>query len=507
MAELPSFFSTPGLSGLLQQLKHLSVFGADVLVVEGETGSGKSALAGQLAKPDTFAGSSQSSIESVLIHIQEDEEASVFLFALLKQLGLSQEVSDTVGESLVTLRSYFQNLVREKRLVLVVLDDADRLQDEVLGALLSVVQVGEEQAFGFRFLMLAKPGFVSRIDSLGLVELAVYDFQMPEFSQSELSRFLSENRPEFDDYVEANGDSVALNIWNRSSGIPGRALSIVNSLLDSQKTSPQARSPLPLLHIGALLFLVGALSLLLIFRGGNSSMDDSQDESIALINPESEVSAGAASPKNAIVVGVPESKADGGEMQEDPRIEEPDTAVVIAPAELDAGSSSAGNGPGGNLGNSGEVYNEKIDFDENDPLRPKKADARPEAATQIDPAPVKDAETAKPVKNSLEAGLADFERRLLNTEGSNYFLQLVAASQPGTLSDYVSSQPNRASLSIYRRLRGDSGAWYIVVAGPYANRSEAQAAISGLPEAQRRGGPWPKSANAIQAEIEAFRSK
>jgi len=41
---LPPFFYTPESTGLIKQVKHLCQFSADIVVIEGDRGSGKTAI-------------------------------------------------------------------------------------------------------------------------------------------------------------------------------------------------------------------------------------------------------------------------------------------------------------------------------------------------------------------------------------------------------------------------------------------------------------------------------
>ena len=83
-------------------------------------------------------------------------------------------------------------------------------------------------------------------------------------------------------------------------------------------------------------------------------------------------------------------------------------------------------------------------------------------------------------------------------------LQLVAASKRDSLLGYMSIQPNKESMRLYRRVKKDGGHWYIVVLGAYNSKQDAQAAIKSLPKQQRDAGPWPRPMSLVKMEIEEF---
>ncbi len=479
------FFSTPGLTGLVQQLKHLSVFGADALVVEGEQGSGKTTLLSHFAQTLSKSASEEVPIFVTAVSLPEDVSLQSFLQSLVTELGLPHEPSSPGGALLKQLRSYAQSLLRERKLALILLDDGHHISDEVLAALLSLLQGAEQQSFGMRFVFFADQGLAARLDTLDLLDIAIYDFEMPAFSAGELERFLNSKVPDLDYLIQSNKLPSVATIWNRVNGNPGKAYEIAAKASEPPPAAALASDirKMPILHIVVLAILFSVLIMVFMYRG--SSEEALHGKVPEAIEPESLVAAGPAAEdqSDAMIVAAPGNVLDVVSETEE---SEPSAGVIITELGEPLTTTDASSEGGSQAIDNGFVLEEvsELVFDDE----------------PVEEEVVLKAPPRKIPKTSFD--LTEQELALMELDSSGYMLQLVAASQPSGLKTYVSSQPNRDKLFIYRKRRPSDAYWFIVVLGPYDTRNSAQAAIARLSEGQRKAGPWVKSLVAIQRDID-----
>lgn len=499
--ESSPYFSTPDLAGLLQQLKHLCLFSADALVVEAEHGSGKS------------------SFKSELIHSLESEELDVririasfdcapdqMLSESLSQVALDfgiQTEEQSAGALISQLRSLSHSLAAEKVPCVLVVDDAHFMEDDLLGALLSLLEPNLNEPSGLRIVFLAEPGLMARIDQIAGPELSVYDFQLASFSSAELERFLSQRVSNFDELQASGALPSSANIWSRSGGRPGVALSIVESLLEKPSSSQEGRAGflggMPVMHLGLLSILLAGLILTLLYRGGEEVASTSSPERQVLA-PDSILSAGAPDPQAATIIEHPqgelkeELEADsGGEAEADQVEKNPVNTLVADRAEPKSGEAPEASG------NDLIVSQAEVVAEE-----PSQQESTREEVTSADELGSSRADEPAAEKPEAEERLTASEQKLLQARNSAYVLQLVALSKEESAESYIAQQENKSSLLIYRRKKRDGGNLFIVVSGPYLNKADAQSAMSLLPKRQREAGAWPKSIGAVRTEIEAF---
>jgi DamX protein len=475
------YFSTPTLSGLIQQLTHLAQFGANVLVVEGERGSGKTALLSQLF--ENFEALREKhlifQVSQVLPASDSGLEESVDL--LSNSLEMAREDVRPIGERLAEIRSLSQSLLREKKLSLVLVDDAQHLSDEAVAAILSLAIGLGESAYGLRFILFSQPGLAERIDQLGLNELAVYDFSLPGFSSQELERFLSARG------VLEGLESKIAHIWNRSQGHPGPALDLVSAMTEKSAAQDIVRdvSRMPILHIGLLAGLIAALILVFLYRGGD----------------DPEITAPA---RDTLVLPVQESAED------DVPIElAEDSLLIDDPApdlDSDAPTGKAPQHSEPSLSQSqvdGELESQEL-LTEEETLAVDDSDLV-ELVSEPDTQVAVEAESQSVPEERAPTRFERNEEEILEAPAGGFMLQLLAASQVDSLLQYIDSQDNAEDLMLYRRKRSGQKPLYIVVIGPYPSRQAATRAIATLPSQQRDAGPWPKSLSAIKQEILDFR--
>lgn len=485
-AQRSSYVLTPSVKGLIQQLKHLSLFGDAVLVVEGEDGVGKTSLSHVLLEAIKNEGSVESSIVASRLTVTEKASEFDVLADIARCAGLSISGAES-GKLLANLRAYGEKLRREQRLFVLLMDNLEIVDDRLLGALLSLLQNGQESAYGMRLVCFSQPGLAARIDALTTLDTKVYDFVVPSLSASELSSVLTSVYPGFQDLLEQESLPSLNTIWNRSRGNPGKAIDYVLEHMPSDSPEVQAKdfSRMPVVHILLLAFLVAALALIVLYGGAENGGSVADDDAPILerVIPESQFAAGpAGADKPSIIIA---EVSDQNAVISDPIVVDAATpkplAVVVAQDEregasehsADRGVASVASADTGSVAGSDHVIpKEKL--------------------------PASDVSVVVLTKDELF---------LLEQPDGGYVLQLLAASRRQNLDRYIKTQPNAPNLRIHRKIRNQGAHWFVVVIGPFSSRSEANKALTELPEAQRKSAPWPKSIKAVKQDILSFRDK
>ncbi len=530
----PGVVVTPAWYGMKQQIRHLAQFGSGVQVVCGAKGAGKSTLLGLLNDP------SEELLEAS-INAATYLEFQGLLHALLQALGIAVSEEASVGECIVQLRTYVQQLEYSQSRVVVAIDDADGLDDGSLAALVSVLQGSPNTGFGLQWLLLGAQGLAERIDQLQLLDVTVSDIQMPNFSPSELKTLLHEAHKHKRLSANVPVDQVQ-RLWVQSSGLPGLALALAEQMVQGK---PEGRLTTkrgwPLSHLVGIVILLMVLTWALLVRlpsdrAPNKAMSPVEVEQSLDVAP---IPADLTEPQASVIPEV--SVAEPPLMPKEVAPESMAQSVAPVKHALEATATSAeteslqdvpllteladrgddkaveSDGIGSNLdsdtfkrnaheslvqdgGETSRVGPVAQSAPSPEVVEAAKNDARSKASSL--------SELSAPLKGSVSLGerVISDEAKLMVLPANSYVLQLMAARNLEKLFAHVNAQPNRENLAIYRGLRAGKQL-YILVEGFYNDRSAAQMAIANLPASQRNAKPWPKKVEQIHSEIKEVRAE
>lgn len=485
-----AYFSTPARQGLIQQLLHLVRYGDGIPVVQGAGRSGKTAIAKELA----FQLGEVAHL--ALVEVKSDARLLDVLVEVLRQYGFAMDEKASEGELLAELRRFSQALANDKNLGVLILDNAHYLDDQSLGAVVSLLQGSDVAGHGMHLVFFAQPDLVSRIDELGLLDVSVYDFDVPLLSPSELSDFLKRHLEYRAGTSRKLSAETVQAIWSRSRGAPGYSLRL---MLETTRPKNSSSKPLlkniPMGHVVALSVLGVVLVWALLLR--NTDTDRTVSEvvvtnglekpgpALETASPDEFKATDLQSDKKEMAAAnaaleIPQSKESLGTIEK-----ATDGKDVKVPSDVAERNSAQGQPPG--VGQA--------------PMTDPKQQDRPVGVAASPPSP-----TLVPNPSSPSSRFSRDETFLLNQNPTSFTLQVMAASKREPLEDFVNKQQNRDSLFLYQGQRGGK-AWFIVTAGIYPNREAATAAIANLPSEQKKGGPWPRQLQNIQGEIQENRNK
>jgi DamX protein len=542
---------------LQRQIENLAQFGGAVQVITGAEGAGKSTFLEDLLQQ----ASTQQGWE--IWQVGDETWPGQALQKLLEALGLPVVAEQSVGESMVALRKYNQNLQRQKRRVVVAVDNADLLSDATLSGVVSVLQGGAEEGFGLHLVMFARESLADRLDALQLIDVSVYDFVLPCLSLQELTELLNGEYQDLStrESVRPLSADALQDIWLESQGLPGVALTLAReawalSMGDEKRFSLRG---LPLVHILLVVVLISVLVWAIWMREKPSdpaAPTITQETTLQSINNKpltiemKQVNPGESSEPVKLPSPAPEA------VQSPQQALNNYTATQTAPAEsvpVPQPSAPVPQPPPTPV----EEVKPEVAKAAPAPAKPEVA-AKPEVVSKPEPvvkpevpkeikpsakpAEVKPSEaakaevvsdSAKPVKPAKAAeetakindtkaapkpdekpkmkqektadapvGIAASSRRLSKMDENAYVLQIMVTNSAKKVEDILAGAPNKKDLAAYKTTR-DGKEVFIVVEGEYPNANAAAAAAKNLPSMQQSAKPWPKKVGLIHAEIKS----
>lgn len=541
---------------LQRQIENLAQFGGAVQVITGAEGAGKSTFLEELLRQ----ASTQEGWE--IWQVFDEAWPGQALQKLLEALGLPVGLEQSVGESMMALRKFNQNLQRQKRRVVVAVDNADLLSDATLSGVVSVLQGGAEEGFGLHLVLFARESLADRLDALQLIDVSVYDFVLPCLSLQELTELLS---GEYQDLatreaVRPLSADALQEIWLDSRGLPGVALTMAREVwaVSMGEESRFSLRGLPLVHILLVLVLISVLvwALWLREKPTESTPQIIQETSLQSINnkplniemkqvspgeaaepvktpsPVTEVPATpqqtlnnyTASQTNGSTVPEPQPQhspepvpannvaAETKPVNQEPKPTHPD--VKSEPTKVEPKNENKIQGAKEVLKNPGEVKPVSVAVKPDTKVEVAKALPAEPATKPVKPtdAAVKPGED-KPVSKlddkpkmkqekiqDAPSSVASSSKRLSAMSENSYVLQIMVTNSVKKIEDMLAGAPNRKDLAAYKSVR-DGKDVYILVEGEYPNANEAASAAKKLPSMQQSAKPWPKKVGLIHAEI------
>ena len=439
-------------------------------VLEGEAGSGVSTLLGMLSM--SLVGD----FELIRLDGAEELGANAVVDAMLVHFDIERaDLADTLKQTLA-----------DTSLVIVV-DNAHLAPSEALATMASLkTKLGQRLTYVFG----GEPGSAEHLRDAGLnVEDVLV---LPPLDADDVAVFADQG------FALALDDQEARDLSEESDGRIAALLPMLEAKAGGGGLL--ANKPVPWRHGLAVGALVLVVLVLWLASGGDDEAD--QDQVVSLDLPKEPVAEVQDPAEPAPQTTPSESSAGNGE-RGDPEstrralAEYHDSARTFEQAE-----------------NEPEPVAEKPAPEQARtppaPEAPEPGEAAPSEprATQTNPEPAETTEEqetpttvsgGEPQLSGLDARLGYQQEDWLATrDDGEWFLQLVATGREDGARG-VLDQIDRNG-AYYRAERGDDRV-YLVLAGPYPSRDAALAARDELPEALRRGGPFPRDMGSIRKEL------
>ena len=451
-------------------------------VLEGEAGSGVSTLLGMLSM--SLVGD----FELIRLDGAEELGANAVVDAMLVHFDIERaDLADTLKQTLA-----------DTSLVIVV----DNAHLAPTGALATMASLKTKLGQRLTYVFGGEPGSAAHLREAGL---SVEDvLVLPPLDANDVAAFADEG------FALSLDDQQAQELSEDSNGRIAALLPMLEAKAGGGGVL--ANKPVPWRHGLAVGALVLVVLVLWLASGGDD--DAAQDQVVSLDLPKAPATEETQAPTEpAPQTTQSESSAGAGE-RGDPEstrralAEYHDSArtfeqaesvpeqVAAEPAPEQARTPPA---PDASETAGGQAVTPGAESGE-----PASSEPR---TTQTSPTPAETAEEAAPATVSggepqlsgLDARLGYQQEDWLATRGDGeWFLQLVATGREDGARG-VLDQIDRNG-AYYRAERGDERV-YLVLAGPYPSRDAALAARDELPEALRRGGPFPRDMASIRKEL------
>ena len=456
-------------------------------VLEGEAGSGVSTLLGMLSM--SLVGD----YELIRLDGAEELGANAVVDAMLVHFDIERaDLADTLKQTLA-----------DTSLVIVV-DNAHLAPSEALATMASLkTKLGQRLTYVFG----GEPGSAEHLRDAGLnVEDVLV---LPPLDAGDVAAFADQG------FALALDDQEARDLSEESDGRIAALLPMLEAKAGGGGLL--ANKPVPWRHGLAVGALVLVVLVLWLASGGDDEAE--QDQVVSLDLPKEPVAEAQDPAEPAPQATQSESSARSGE-RGDPEttrralaeyhdsartFEEAENVpeqVAAEPAAEDARTPPAPEAP--------EPAGEQAATADAEPAEAEPAETAPSEprATQTNPEPAETTEEqetpttvsgGEPQLSGLDARLGYQQEDWLATrDDGEWFLQLVATGREDGARG-VLDQIDRNG-AYYRAERGDERV-YLVLAGPYPSRDAALAARDELPEALRRGGPFPRDMGSIRKEL------
>lgn len=485
------FFAGAQRQQLVEQLQHYCQFSSGVVVLEGDVGVGKSTVLERLTELH--------SVDQPLSFIAAPVMATAeqVLSALAVELGLPLDKDSTAGAMVAELRHQLQDNSQQ---ALIIIDDAHNLDDQVLSALLSLLQGQEPGGRSSNLVLAGGPGLAIRLDAFELVDVLINDAIVAPLSQAECRDYI-DSRMELaglegeTPFTKADIDRI----WQGAKGLPSQVNRLAGQALMGKLYRPTNQAGrLPIGHILLAVVLLGLLIFSYLYRDDLLGEGDvgveatvtkaSKGKGEALevqkldqTNDVAEVARGRAGPlDDASNIGEAAGQISDADVA---KVE--DAAIELKELADEPERNAAA-----------ELSAVKLAAEEQS--RREAADARIEQLA-LARAAAESAAARSQKAVQLRAEVSTDEDFLLGLNDGGYVLQLLAASSEGSAKNAAKAHANSATLKVYPRRRNGK-VWYVVVQPGFATRAQARAA------AGRYGaGVWPREVADIKRDIAAYR--
>ncbi|NHO68107.1 AAA family ATPase [Aestuariicella hydrocarbonica] len=536
---------------IVEQLVQMSAFGAGVIVVAGDPGSGRTTLKQQLGD---LCYESRRLCEITVDEVTSPEE---IFSALAAALDCEVSPGASAGEMMALIRQRLNQWrtpgsnqdndepgsvgewpapvapegQERRESLLLLLDDAPLLGDAVLSALLSLLQSsGGAEELPLHMVLFGDFELVQRLDAIALVDVLLQDLALPLLDIEDLADYLEVKLKAAGWVGSLPFDEAELDqLLVVSGGVPGQVHDAARELLalksgDEGVASTAVGHTLPVAHIFTLVVLIGVLLMAFFYKDNWLSGTDSAAGSVADaagrststrhdVDPVPVVAEGARPQRRQESLDVVLKPLAGGAEKplageaERPAAESNDKPLVRAEDKLlvraDEKPLAGGNDPlasGG--GPAQQRLTSSVQSGSAAALSTAVA-AVPEPLSKEPGAAAGAGEKAPGTPVGQPSKLSSDETFLLSLSPSQYVLQVMAAGSKDAVEAFIERQGNRRELRLFATLRSGQP-WFVVVTGVYPTSEAARIGVASLPPEQKKVGPWPRSVSDVHLKIREF---
>ncbi len=442
----------------LDQLRHLTQWSRDVMLVTGPQGVGKTMLYRQLSKtlePRVRAAR----INGLMINSAPD-----VLTAIVQGFGAPAPQDNNPQNVAANILTYVIGQDRQGRFCLVMVDDAHRLSFQALEELLKLAK-----SCPVRLLLFGEPSIVAMVaKSAERLEVEWHESRLSGFATEDTQAYLTWRfeQAQYRDKLPFSSDQLA-RLGKVSNGLPGEINRIAGELV-ARLESGQGREGrrFPMAHRLLVVLLVALVGLAyLVFSDTDARREQARD----VVAEVTEIPLPGVEPPPAVDVK-PADVEEVVSFGEAAEVETPEAPMQDALPDASVVASVAQQTP------QEPAPEEVVADDEPVAVAPKVVESAP---APPEPGGVRDAAW-------LRAQPADY-----------YTLQLVSVSSQDRVHAFVDKQREPSEFAWYALQRSDK-TLYVITYGVFATLEEARAAASDLPKEIGNLEPWIRQLKFIQ---------
>lgn len=481
---------------ILDQLLHLCQFSHNLLVVTGEYGVGKTRMAQALI--DTL-----DDVDDIcFVEGQITSDINSLLAEVLAQFELTTQIE---------LVEFCQKKSEQDGLVVLIIDNAHHLADEVISELVSLLQENLESRL--HLVLFAEPYLLDRLESINAPDIVLTDFFLEKFSLAESVDYLN-FRMEMADYLgpEIFVDTKVDPWWRESQGhlllLHEKAQEKLLASVSTSRTNKSNKSNLLVPHIVATSLLASVLVIGYLYWGGDSKKkvvaQVAEPVPVATQPQLSAVSSQSASLQTSSIAAAPAVVATT-EYKGAESVRSATSSLVSTPSELGAASEKVQIAPAVKQSVVPLVQTNEFHSLPAQKQVSSVSSVKEVKKTEVFSEPVKAVAKVKSENNNAStpksvAAFSSQEKIILSWDPSEFTLQIVGVSNEKAALEFIAAQSNKKDLLLFRSIRQGKD-WFVVVSGHYANSASARKAAQSLPESQLKSAPWPRDLKTIHREI------
>ena len=455
----------------LDTLLHLSHFSDYLVLISAPSGAGKTTFIEQFLRVQPA--------DACIVHLVLDEwvTAPWVVRQLAQQLPLQIPDHASLEESILAIQELAQELTLQKEVLLVVVDNAQCLDEDALELLANLLPRSAKVDSRPHVILCADHSVVERIEAPQFAELRqerFYHLVLAPFSQEESADYLRQ-RLQLIGISHSLAPIQLLQLHQLAKGNPGYLNMLVNKALN--KGSFGQQSGLPWLHIATTIIVVAVLAGIWLMNDEPAQMV-LQNE--VVVQP---------------VIEVLEESLEGV-LEEDPIVQ---ALPPLEPIEL-------------SLAPQNVTLEPKIESLQKPLLEPDVQVAiTSDNKSKLDPP----APPAPPAQTEAVVSMPELEvwpsvtsttkqpysfAALLKLPSDRYSLQILGARLETTIEAFVKGRKFTQPYYILQLERGGKP-WFMLLVGNYASSKDARSAISLLPTAMQNQKPWARPVSKIQQQI------
>ena len=509
--ELP-YLIAAGQRQRLDLVHHLLEFGNQMVVIQGDLGSGRTRML------ECICSEAEATWTVVEAHDEIESPESLLRF-LAQSLSIRELTDDdNIEGSITRIREELVRLENDRCLCVLVIDDAERLSDE-LCVLLFTLAHAQNGAGELRILLTGSmdSDFSGRLQQMAPTPSLVHLVDIPPLNPTQIDALVQS-------FAQAAGQGDVFADLDRTQltldarGNPAATIAALYELLDvGSATDVPAAAPqmgnYPRYALLSLALLIGAAAVL--FIGVGSRQNKLEEREIALPNKEPETGSQAVPAAQHANTATAEIK------RVDTRAAGPVTLVPISapPAErpvetLDMTAADHGPITAQVQTTTSDGVRDPDPYDAADTLTQTETAVAPEAiplappSAETTPAPARQEATQpaqstfdyaanKPTDTGITTAASYNREWVLTQDPQSYVLQFIGVRDRSAAMRFMEAH-ELASRSTVIELAHEGAPWFVLVFGHFPDRDAAVAAINDLAPALSRLKPWARPVHSLR---------